>query len=73
MNTPPTASPCTGVCRIDDQSGCCIGCLRKIDEIVAWASYSEADKRRVWALLPQRREQLGSNHQRFPPVKGAPS
>lgn len=52
-----TPSPCIGVCRMDPASGWCEGCLRTIDEIAAWASMSEPDKRRVWKLLGPRRTQ----------------
>ena len=31
----PTGSPCTGICRIDDGSGLCLGCARSTDEIAA--------------------------------------
>ena len=51
----PVASPCTRVCRIDDSSGLCIGCLRTLDEIVRWGSMDEAGRRRVRSALPARR------------------
>ena len=50
------ASPCTSVCRMNERSGWCEGCLRTIDEIVQWSSLDDAAKRRVWRLLEQRRE-----------------
>ncbi|MBZ4200972.1 MAG: DUF1289 domain-containing protein [Methylotenera sp.] len=34
-NNPP-ASPCIGVCAIDDSSGFCLGCQRSLDEIKGW-------------------------------------
>ena len=40
---------------MDPRSGLCEGCLRTIDEIVAWGGLDDAAKRRVWALLAQRR------------------
>ena len=55
------ASPCTSVCRMDPRSGWCEGCLRNIDEIVAWGSLDDAAKRRIVALLPARREQVGTD------------
>lgn len=58
MNAPtPGAvpSPCINVCRMDATSGWCEGCLRTIDEIVAWGSMADADKRAVWRLIEQRR------------------
>lgn len=47
-------SPCISVCRMDEGEGLCRGCLRTIDEIVAWGRLSEADKRRVWREIVQR-------------------
>lgn len=54
--TAPVPSPCVHVCRLDAATGWCEGCLRTIDEIVAWSAMTDDDKRAVWALLPQRRE-----------------
>jgi uncharacterized protein len=34
----PVPSPCINVCEMDQKSGLCRGCLRTIDEIVAWGS-----------------------------------
>ena len=48
-------SPCTSVCTIDAATGWCAGCLRTIDEIVAWGSCDNAAKRAVWKRLPARR------------------
>lgn len=73
MSQAPAASPCTGVCRMDTESGWCLGCLRSIDEIVAWASYDEADKRRVWAMLPLRRQQLAGEPGQPVATKASPS
>lgn len=46
-------SPCIDVCRI--KRGVCRGCLRTLDEIAAWSTASDADKRRILARLPSRR------------------
>jgi predicted Fe-S protein YdhL (DUF1289 family) len=55
-------SPCISVCRMDERSGWCVGCLRTIDEIVAWAVLDEPAKRAVWDALPQRRATLATTH-----------
>ncbi len=47
-------SPCVSVCRMDPASGLCSGCLRTIDEIVAWGRMDEASKRQVWNCILQR-------------------
>ena len=49
------ASPCINVCRMDAASGLCEGCLRTIDEIAAWGTMGDDDKRAVWQRLEQRR------------------
>lgn len=47
-------SPCINVCRMDAATGWCEGCLRTLDEIVAWGSLGDADKRALWQQLPAR-------------------
>ena len=47
-------SPCISVCRMDEDSGLCLGCFRTLDEIVVWAGSSDPDKRMVWRLIAQR-------------------
>jgi predicted Fe-S protein YdhL (DUF1289 family) len=42
---------------MDDRTGWCEGCLRTIDEIVAWAAMSDTAKLEVWDQLAQRRAQ----------------
>jgi len=49
-------SPCISVCRMDARSGWCEGCMRTIDEIAGWSTMDDGQKRRIWQLLPQRRE-----------------
>ena len=48
-------SPCIGICRMDAATGWCEGCLRTLDEIAAWSRQTDAGKRQVLALLPERR------------------
>ncbi len=50
-------SPCTSVCKLNERTGWCEGCFRSIDEIIAWGTMGDEGKRRVWALLPERRAQ----------------
>ena len=47
-------SPCISICRMNTVTGLCIGCLRDIDEIIAWGRMDETDKRRVWRAIEQR-------------------
>jgi predicted Fe-S protein YdhL (DUF1289 family) len=48
-------SPCINVCKMDDTTGWCQGCLRTLDEIAAWGALDDPAKRAVIALLPARR------------------
>ena len=47
-------SPCINICRMDERTGLCVGCLRTIDEIVAWARMSEDEQRALLGALAQR-------------------
>jgi predicted Fe-S protein YdhL (DUF1289 family) len=47
-------SPCVDVCTLDPAKNICVGCLRTIDEIVAWAGYSDDERRRIMKDLPNR-------------------
>ena len=48
-------SPCINFCRMDEDSGLCAGCLRTIDEIVAWAGADEGQKHAILAAVEKRR------------------
>ncbi|HEY8608563.1 MAG TPA: DUF1289 domain-containing protein [Noviherbaspirillum sp.] len=52
----PVPSPCISICRMQPQTGLCEGCLRTIDEIVAWGGASEETKRAVWTEIHRRRQ-----------------
>ena len=51
------ASPCINVCKMDEQTGLCSGCLLTIDEIARWSSID--DSRRLWILaaIAKRRQE----------------
>ncbi len=53
------SSPCIDICRIDPDTGLCTGCLRTLDEIAGWGSYSDDDKRAVNRSLEARRREAG--------------
>ncbi|WP_374619126.1 DUF1289 domain-containing protein [Pandoraea sp.] len=55
MHASPVPSPCTNVCRMNPATGWCSGCWRTLDEIAAWSTMDDGDKRHVWSLLPDRR------------------
>ncbi|SFU45442.1 DUF1289 domain-containing protein [Pseudoduganella namucuonensis] len=50
-------SPCVSLCKMNRETGYCEGCLRSIDEIVAWGRADDDFKRAVWEAIRQR-EQL---------------
>ena len=54
----PVKSPCTSVCRMNEPTGWCEGCMRTLDEIARWSTFDNAAKRRVCAALALRREQM---------------
>lgn len=47
-------SPCIRLCQINPATGLCTGCLRTLDEIAGWASFSEAERRAINASLAGR-------------------
>jgi hypothetical protein len=49
-------SPCILVCSIDDKTGYCFGCGRTREEIGAWTSYTDAERREIMDILPARLE-----------------
>ena len=50
----PVPSPCINICRMVPATGLCEGCLRTIDEIVAWGRASDDAKRAIWAEIRRR-------------------
>lgn len=53
-NVVPPPSPCINICRMDERSGLCEGCLRTIDEIANWSTLDDAAKRAVWNAIDTR-------------------
>jgi predicted Fe-S protein YdhL (DUF1289 family) len=54
----PVPSPCINVCQMVQETGLCQGCMRTLDEIVAWGSASDEVKRAVWAEIRRREAQI---------------
>jgi len=63
----PVPSPCVNICRMDDATGVCTGCLRTLDEIAVWSLLDDAEKRAVWVELERRRVASWP----LPPASGA--
>ncbi|MBW9115145.1 DUF1289 domain-containing protein [Rhizobium cauense] len=47
-------TPCIHVCSIAPETDLCRGCGRTLAEIGGWTSFSDAERRRLMALLPAR-------------------
>ncbi|WP_116140046.1 DUF1289 domain-containing protein [Trinickia diaoshuihuensis] len=55
----PVGSPCIDVCRLNQVSGYCEGCLRTRAEIKAWKSSSDEDKLAMLERLAVRNRERG--------------
>ncbi len=51
----PIKTPCIQVCVIDGESGLCMGCYRKLNEVAGWARLSDAERETIMAELADRR------------------
>ncbi|MEM9756501.1 MAG: DUF1289 domain-containing protein [Pseudomonadota bacterium] len=61
----PPASPCVGVCVIDESRDLCTGCARTVDEIAVWGSAPDTFRNAVWADLPARANAIGLSVRRL--------
>ncbi|AUG51394.1 DUF1289 domain-containing protein [Thalassospira marina] len=52
------SSPCIGICELDAQKQVCTGCFRHIDEIGAWRTASDGQKKRILKMARDRKKQL---------------
>jgi predicted Fe-S protein YdhL (DUF1289 family) len=52
---PPIKTPCIKVCVVDGESGLCLGCYRRLNEVAAWARLTDAERDAILAELPERR------------------
>lgn len=43
-------SPCRGVCTLDNKWKC-VGCFRKLDEIVNWSVYNDFQRREILKMI----------------------
>ncbi len=50
----PVPSPCNSVCRMDEATGWCRGCLRTLDEIGSWGALADPQRRAVWRRIESR-------------------
>jgi predicted Fe-S protein YdhL (DUF1289 family) len=47
-------TPCEKICVLDPPSGLCRGCGRTLAEIERWTGFSDGERARVMAELPDR-------------------
>jgi uncharacterized protein len=50
-------SPCIRLCRLDPESGLCLGCLRTADEITAWGEAPDSQRLAILASIARRRDE----------------
>lgn len=48
-------SPCINVCRMNEATRLCEGCLRTLDEVACWSGYTREEKLAVRAKLGARK------------------
>ncbi|MGR3492164.1 MAG: DUF1289 domain-containing protein [Shimia sp.] len=60
------ASPCSGICKLDEATGWCLGCGRSGDEIAEWGTLEDGTRRAVWEVIPDRLATLGTTCRRLP-------
>lgn len=53
-------SPCVSICRIEDATGLCVGCLRTIDEIRDWMIMPPAERQEALRRIDERRRRAAN-------------
>lgn len=51
----PIKTPCIKVCVVDGESGLCLGCYRRLNEVAGWSRLTDAERDAILAELPDRR------------------
>ena len=51
----PIKTPCVKVCVVDGESGLCMGCYRRLNEVAGWAKLSDAERETIMGELKSRR------------------
>jgi len=59
-------SPCIGVCKLDEDTGFCIGCARTAGEIAQWLSLDASARFAIWEQLPERHRKLAKRARLLP-------
>lgn len=53
-HTEEIASPCIGVCTLDESTGLCLGCFRNAEEIKTWWDMDKSSKIAVLNAISER-------------------
>ncbi len=61
---PAPLTPCVNICVVHPRHNLCLGCGRTPDEIGAWLSLSDANRRVIMASLKERLAALGRRPKR---------
>jgi predicted Fe-S protein YdhL (DUF1289 family) len=59
MTLPDIPSPCVGVCRLDEATGLCLGCMRTGAEIARWPYADNPERLEIVQRLRSRRRAAG--------------
>jgi predicted Fe-S protein YdhL (DUF1289 family) len=51
-------SPCIKVCTLDENTGCCIGCFRTLEEIAGWLQMDDRERQIVYHKISKRKNFL---------------
>ena len=57
---PRSKRPANKICIVDQPSGLCRGCGRSLAEIARWTAYSDGERARIMAELPQRLDAMNA-------------
>lgn len=61
----PVPSPCVSLCKMDVERQYCMGCLRTIEEIMAWSRADDVYKQNVWLEIARRRDTVSFDEDGF--------
>ena len=54
----PIKTPCIKVCVVDGETGLCLGCYRQLSEVAQWARFTDEERERILAELPDRKSRI---------------
>ena len=57
-------SPCISICKFDDKTGLCIGCLRTKDECKEWKKMKDKHRVKIIDARGERKAKLKKKHKK---------